>query len=343
VSNFETNQSVGFRPQESSRCTAEPAFHHVLACVDSSRSSHATIAHAAAFASAFDSRVTVMRVVEREVGHINPTDPVEWTSHHRDAEAEVRERLTQFADLRAGAVVIDGAAAESICGWASDQAVDLTVMGVGGDRSWPFAGMGSTARRVVEFTRASVLLLPPQEASGQPVRYQRIMTPLDGSSRAECALPIAASVAAAHEAEIVLIRALPNIELTQIGPLGVEDLTLCDRLRHRYERVAAQYLKRVKSWMPLSGAVTGTRLISSGDPRHALVRAAAEENVDLIVLTPTGLGGHCDVSVGSVADYLLNRTGKPILLVRGSERGYPRALRHSEAKPETRQPSRSLV
>jgi nucleotide-binding universal stress UspA family protein len=259
-----------------------------------------------------------MRVVEREVGHINPTDPVEWTSHHRDAEAEVRERLTQFADLRAGAVVIDGAAAESICGWASDQAVDLTVMGVGGDRSWPFAGMGSTARRVVEFTRASVLLLPPQEASGQPVRYQRIMTPLDGSSRAECALPIAASVAAAHEAEIVLIRALPNIELTQIGPLGVEDLTLCDRLRHRYERVAAQYLKRVKSWMPLSGAVTGTRLISSGDPRHALVRAAAEENVDLIVLTPTGLGGHCDVSVGSVADYLLNRTGKPILLVRGS-------------------------
>jgi universal stress protein family protein len=43
------------------------------------------------------------------------------------------------------------------------------------------------------------------EVGDDTVRYRRVMTPLDGSSRWECALPIA-GIAAAHDAELVLVQ-----------------------------------------------------------------------------------------------------------------------------------------
>jgi nucleotide-binding universal stress UspA family protein len=140
---------------------------------------------------------------------------------------------------------MDGPAAERICAWVRENGVDLTVLGAGGDSNWPFAGLGGTARRVAEAANGSVLLVPPTEVGDDPLRYRRVMTPLDRSSRSECALPTALEIAAAHDAEIVLVHAAPNIDLSETGPLEAEAIALRDRLRHRNERVAEQYLRQV--------------------------------------------------------------------------------------------------
>jgi len=324
--------------QPSRQGAAYPIFRHVLACVDASLFSHAVLSHAAAIASAIDARLSVMRVLEASSGQA-PTDPVEWTLRHRDVEAELRERASRFGGLHAGAVVIDGPAAERICTWVRDNGVDLTVLGAGGDSNWPFAGLGGTARRVAEAATGSVLLVPSTEVGDDPVRYRRVMTPLDGSSRSECALPVALAIAAAHDAEIVLIHAAPNIDLSETGPLEAEAIALRDRLRHRNERVADQYLRQVRSRLPRAPASTRTRVLPSGDPRHALARAAVEDRADIIVLSSTGLSGHPDLSVGSVADYLINHADIPVLLVRGHEWTPPRAHRCADAGQAVRLPS----
>lgn len=342
MSDLEIIETPKNEPRLSRQCPGDPVFRHVLACVDKASFSGATLAHALAIASAMDARLTVMRVLESPAGNHAPTDPVEWTLRHRDVEAEIQNLTSQCDNLQVSAVVIDGPAAERICSWVHDHGVDLTVMGVGGDNHWPYAGLGATARRVAEASKGSVLLVPSTEIGDEPIKYRRVMTPLDGSSRSECALPIAVGIAAAHGAEIDLVHAAPNIDLTETGPLEAEALALRDQLRHRNERVAEQYLKQVRTRLPRTQASTRTRVMASGDPRHAIARAAVEDHADIIVLSSTGLSGHADLSVGSVADYLINHANTPILLVRSHEWQPLRIRRYAEHTQALRLPSRAL-
>jgi nucleotide-binding universal stress UspA family protein len=308
--------------------------------VDTSPFAHAVLEHAAAAALATGARLTVVRVIETSRGQ-GPTDPVEWTLRHRDVEAELRERVSHFGDVHADVVVIDGPVAESLCTWVRDNDVDLIVLGAGGNGS--FAGLGGTSRRVAEATNASILLVPSTEVGEDAVQYRRVMTPLDGSSRSECALPVALGIAAAHDAEFVLVHAPPYIELTETGPVEAEAAALRDQLRHRNERVAEKYLRQVRSRLPRVWASTQTRVLASGDPRHALARAAMDDHSDIIVLSATGLSGHPDLSIGSIAEYLINHAGQPILLVRRNGWTSPRAHRFGEDAQALRLPSRAPV
>ncbi len=314
---------------------------HVLACVDASSFADAVLAHAAAVAMAAGARVTVMRVLESSAVQ-SPMDPVEWTLRHRDVEADLRERASHFGGLQTDTVIDDGPAAERICAWARDNGVELTVLGRCGESNGFFAGLGGTARRVAEDVNGSVLIVPSSQVGDAPIRYRRMLIPLDGSSRSECALPLGLGIAAAHDAEMVLIHAAPNVDLTEAGPPGAETITLRDRLRRRNERAGERYLQRVRSQLP-SAPATRVRVLPSGDPRHALARAAVEENADLLVLSSIGQSGHLDMTVGSVADYLINHMNIPVLLVRGHEGSPPVAYRESGEAMAVRLPSRALI
>jgi nucleotide-binding universal stress UspA family protein len=330
-------------PKRRSRAGASnPIFRHVLVCLDQSPYAQPVLAHAAAIASAVGARLTVMRVLEAHSNHA-PADPIEWKMRHHDVLAELRERASGLGDIQCDTVVLDGQAAECICAWARENRVDLTVIGAAGNSNWPFAGLGGTARRVAEAASGSVLLVPSLAVADKLVWYRRVLTPLDGSSRSECALPVAMAIAAAHDAEVVLVHAAPNVELTEIGPLEAEAITLRDQLRRRNELVAARYLGQVQSHLPRTKVSTRTRVLASGDPRHELARAALDENSDIIVLSSTGLSGHPDLSVGSVAEYLINHAEKPILLVRASDPTQLSAHPGTEGEQPVRLPNRALM
>jgi nucleotide-binding universal stress UspA family protein len=314
---------------------------HVLACVDASSFADAVLAHAAAIALAAEARMTVMRVLDAPAVQA-PMDPVEWTMRHRDVKADLRERASHFGDLQVDTVIVDGPAAERICAWARDNAVELTVLGRCGESNGSFGGLGGTTRRVAEVVNRSVLIVPSSQVGDAPIRYRRVLIPLDGSSRSECAVPLGLGIAAAHGAEMVLVHAAPNVDLTEAGPPEAETITLRDRLRRRNERAGERYLKRIRSRLPATPA-TRVRVLPSGDPRHALARAAVEEHADLMVLSCTGQSGHPDMSVGSVADYLINHMNIPILLVRGHEGSPPMVYRKSGEAMAVRLPSRALM
>ena len=314
---------------------------HVLACVDASSFADAVLAHAATIAMAAGARMTVIRVLEAP-GAQKPTDPVDWTLRHRVLEADLRERTSRFDDLNADYVVVDGPAAERICSWARDNAVDLTVLGRGGESNGTFIGLGGTARRVAEAIDGSVLLVASSQIEDAPIRYRRVLIPLDGSSRSECALPLGLGIATAHDTGMVLVHAAPNVDLTEAGPPDAEIIALRDRLRQRNERAAERYLRQVRSRLP-TAPVTRVRVLASGDPRHALARAAIEEHADLMVLSCTGQSRHPDMSVGSVADYLINHVKIPVLLVRGHEGLPPTGYRISGEAMAVRLPSQTRI
>jgi nucleotide-binding universal stress UspA family protein len=319
-----------------------PVFRHVLACLDSSPVAQSVLAHAVAVATALDAHLTIMRVLEPS-GGLPRTDPVEWTLRRHDAETELKERALRCGAPHADAVVIDGPAAERICAWVRENDVDLTVLGGRGEGTWPFGGIGGTARRVAESANGSVMLIRSTQAGQSPARYRKVMTPLDGSSWSECALPIALGIATACDAEILLVHAAPSIDLCETGPVECEAIQLRDKLRDRNRRVGEQYLKQVQSRLPRMQASSRTRVLLSGDARHALARAAMEDRSDIIVLSSTGHSGHSDLSVGSVADYLINHADMPVLLVRGRQRSSLPAGRRADESRIARMPSRALL
>lgn len=254
----------------------------------------------------------------------------------------MRDRASRFGGLQTDAVIEDGPAAERICAWARDNAADLTVLSRCGESGVSFPGLGGTTRRVTEIVSGSVLIVPSTRIGDAPIRFRKVLIPLDGSSRSECALPLGLGIAAAHDAEIVLVHAAPEIDLTEVGPPGAEAISLRDRLRRRNEQAGARYLQRVRSRLP-SGPATRLRVLPSGDPRHALARAVVEEHADLLLLSCMGQSGHPDMSVGSVADYLINHMDIPVLLVRGNEGRRPTVCTNSGEGMPVRLPSRALA
>lgn len=298
--------------------STEVPFGPIVACLDGSELGERIVPHALALARALGAPLTLLRVLEGKPIAEAPQDPLAWDLRRRES----REQLERMAERGAGegsidTEVIEGQAAEEICRWARRHRASLTVLcshGVSGETEWSLA---STARKLVEGAPGSFLLVPASAVSEERVaRYQRLLVPVDGSPRAESVLPIARRLAEACDAELLLAHVVPVPELTEIGPLDAEDLDLREQLARRNERVANEYLDRLRGQLASSHARVRALVLRGGDARSRLVRVIADQEVDLVVLSAQGRTARADVPLGSVTAYLVAHATKPMLIVR---------------------------
>lgn len=294
-------------------------FDRVVACLDGSELGERVIPHALALAQALGSPLTLLRVLESKPSGGEPPDPLEWDIRRRES----RDYVARLAGERDGTEIpvdselIEGPAAEEICQWTRHHGVGLTVLcthGMRGETEWRLA---STARKLVEGAPGSVLLVP---AAARPqdrvARYRRLLVPVDGSPRAESVLPLAARIAASHGAELVLAHVVPVPELIETGPLDSEAVELRERLVRRNERVANEYLDRLRAQLAGSEVPVRALVLRGGDVRGRMVRLIADEGVDLVVLSAHGRSARADVPLGSVAGHLVAHAEAPLLIVR---------------------------
>jgi len=318
VSSAETSErTAGERAEQELRTPA--GLRRIVACFDGSEFGERVLPHALAMAKGLGAPLSLLRVLEGGGPGAAPLDPLDWNLHREEARSYL-EGLVEPDERAGGAIeaeVIEGPAAEQICLWARHHDVDLTVLcthGVSGQTEWSLA---STARKLVDRVPGSILLVPATAAPGERIaRYRRILVPLDGSARAESVLPLAARLAAAHDAELLLAHVVPAPELTEIGPLDAEDLELRERLLRRNERVANEYLDRLRARLAASDLSLRVLVLRGGDARSRLARLIADEAVDLVILSAHGRSGHSDVPLGSVTAYLITHAATPTLVVR---------------------------
>jgi nucleotide-binding universal stress UspA family protein len=322
---------------------ATGVFDRVVACLDGSELGERVIPHALAIAKALGAPLTLLRVLESKASGGEAPDPLEWDIRRREG----RDYVARLAEPREGvevlveSEVVEGQAAEEICHWTRQHGVGLTVLCTHGARGKTEWSLASTARKLVEGAPGSVLVVPAG-APSQPrvARYRRILVPVDGSARAESVIPLAKRVAVAQGAELVLAHVVPVPVLIEMGPLDSETLDLRERLVRRNERVANEYLDRLRA--RLAGGELSIRalVLRGGDARGRVARLIVDEAVDLVVLAAQGRGARADVSLGSVAAHLVARAEVPILIVRRR----PAAARHRAALPareDARLPSQS--
>lgn len=143
--------------------------------------------------------------------------------------------------------------------------------------------------------------------------FERIVVPLDGSVRAEQALPIAARVARASGGTILLVRVI-NPLIDYGGGLSPVPLWTEEVIDTEFED-ATNYLKTVASSPRLAGIATTTEVVF-GLPAANILAAAEAQAADLIVMGSHGRTGFTRWVLGSVAHQLVHQSQVPVLVLR---------------------------
>jgi nucleotide-binding universal stress UspA family protein len=125
--------------------------------------------------------------------------------------------------------------------------------------------------------------------------YKRVMVPLDGSELAQVALTHALEMCRAFKATLVLLH-------VRDGRKGSPE-------------ASRRYLDFVRK-RQAAASVPIELAVREGAVAEALVRAADEEKIDVIVMATHGRTGLQRVVYGSVAEAVLRSSTKPVLLVR---------------------------
>jgi nucleotide-binding universal stress UspA family protein len=232
--------------------------------------------------------------------------------------------------------------------------VVMSTHGRSGLGRWIF---GSVADYVLRHAPVPVLLVPatcdhawPAEASRRPGDEPvRILVPLDGSALAEAALRPASDLAATLAGRLLLLRAVapsrqPYVH-AQMVPYGAAGDTLLQEgtrpvdPRSRYEwsawtdgaelppqtveaiAEANEYLERVVRELGADANPVETRTYVGG-AIETITSFARSEGVEAVAMATHGRGRLARVVLGSVATGVLQRIGRPLLLVRPASLHY---------------------
>ena len=143
--------------------------------------------------------------------------------------------------------------------------------------------------------------------------FKRILVPLDGSRRAEQALPIAIRLARAAGGTIVLLRAM-SLPEALVSYMTLEPIPLETDLEAAREE-ARRYLDGITAGSNLVGIPTETEVIM-GQAAVSILSAVNAHHIDLIVLCSHGYTGMKRWIMGSVAEKVVHHSPVPVLVLR---------------------------
>jgi nucleotide-binding universal stress UspA family protein len=296
---------------------------HVLVPLDGSVLAEAALPAAAATATAFEARVTLFHVLEEWApetvhGQRHLTDPAQAKAYLESvAQRPVfGDRMVEIHvhEARTGNV------ADSIMAHADELGADLVVLcthGQGGLKGFLF---GRIALRALGRGRTPILLVnPPATGAITPFTCRTILVPLDGTAGHEQALPTASVLARAWKATAHLVIVVPTAG-TLSGHEAATGVLMPSATRvvlDLAQRGAEEYVERVTQTLRAEG-LSASGHVTRGEPAACLVDTAATVGADLVVMASHAKGAMDAFWSGSLTPKLMERLGRPILLVRAA-------------------------
>jgi nucleotide-binding universal stress UspA family protein len=292
--------------------------HAILSPVDFSEHSRHALRWAAAFATRFRSRLTVINVVDpllAEAARIRLRQDL--------AKAETEPALREFvaatwsegADPPEHTVVKTtvGEPATAILETAKADAADLIVMGtqgLGGFRKWL---LGSTTERLLRRTHVPVLAVPPPSADSDVVPQHRgcdishIVTATDFSDASVAAAQAAVELSMRWSASLTLLHVVVPLKVPAQWQSLVQD---SEDARVASARTALR---------TLAGQLCGTRVredvVILGQPAEMIGSITRERGAQLIVMGLASDRGVFAPRPGSIAYRVLCSSTVPVLVV----------------------------
>ncbi len=144
--------------------------------------------------------------------------------------------------------------------------------------------------------------------------FQRILVPLDGSDRAEQAVPVAARLARASGGLVILMQVVPlpaDFLAIKKFPEEVYDESVSEDVN----ALPLNYLARVRQMAELVGVRTETR-VAYGEIAPSLLAAISPLGVDLVVMCSHGSSGFKRWALGSITHKIIPHSPVPVLVLR---------------------------
>jgi nucleotide-binding universal stress UspA family protein len=145
--------------------------------------------------------------------------------------------------------------------------------------------------------------------------FNKILVCLDGSPLAEQILPYATAQAECCGGKLVLFQVISTPGA--IYAPGIEAVPIAVPLDQvpREEAAAKEYLEGLAEPLRQKG-IDAECLTLIGSSGESIVRHAEENDFNLVALATHGRSGLGRLVFGSVADYVIRHSGRPILLIK---------------------------
>jgi nucleotide-binding universal stress UspA family protein len=296
----------------------------ILCPVDFSRFSHHALEQAVALAREFGAEVTALHA--SAVAPVTALAPMGAPIVLEPARLSAAERQAVTAELRdftneieAGGLKVVTTLKEldpvqAIVGTAETWPADLIVIGTHGRSGFERLMLGSVAEKVLRKAPCPVLTVPRRVLSPRHgLTFGRILCGVDFSPASLRALQYAASLAAAEGPGV---NALNVIELFSEGG-GMRDELVLDTpdfraglIKAAQERLHALIPDEVRRACPIAETVT------MGKAYREILRVAADDHADLIVLGVQGRTAADLLLFGSTTQHVVRQAECPVLTIR---------------------------
>ncbi len=297
-------------------------FDPILVPLDGSLLAECVLPHAIAIARAFNARIILLRVLEKSLanGSAQIFDLLNWQIKKTEAKLYLEKISAQLtkSQLQISSTVLEGLMAELITEYAQSQGVKLIILSSHGRSGVSQWGISSVAQKIILGSPTSVLIVRAHQPAvnvSKELIYRQILIPLDGSQRAEYALPLIALLARFHKSRTHILHVVKTPEMVRRMPPTQEDIDLANRIVDLNREEAIKYIEQVKSRSHLDGIEVKTHLITSDNPAVALHGLVEQEHIDMVALNAHGHSGNNQWPYGSMVINLILYGNVPLLIV----------------------------
>jgi nucleotide-binding universal stress UspA family protein len=210
--------------------------------------------------------------------------------------------------------VVTGDPARRIVDMAADLRAEMIVMASHGRGALGRLIHGSVADKVGRESPVPVMVVRVRQLEPGPVGITRLVVPLDGSSRAEAALPVATTIARRLGTPISLVRVVDPADLMPPA-VGVDEaipFEIYDEAEKELEEQARHYLDTMAQTLREQGLPVATNVLM-GPPASTIEDAT--HLGDVLVLSSHERTGVMRWLLGSVAEKLTREDESPVILV----------------------------
>jgi nucleotide-binding universal stress UspA family protein len=230
---------------------------------------------------------------------------------------QFRDELDAFASASGVAAldteVTQGSVAGEIVRFANELPADLLVMGTHGRSGFDRLMLGSVTEKILRKAPCPVLTVPARASAVVPVNalFSRVLCAVDFSPASLHALTLAQSLAGEAAARLSVMHVLEPVSVFEpvvaTGPdLPAVNAELRRDARHRLEKLIDS---ETRAFTDVAEVVV------AGKPYREILRTAAEQHADLIVIGAHG-GRRGLPAFGSTTAHVVREAACPVLTVR---------------------------
>jgi len=267
-------------------------FQRILVPIDGSRNSLEAVLYTLPFVKAFNSQVILLYVISQDIKAAAEKSNTGNPRAMADEIMDIAKRALFRKRVITKDVILEGPPAPRICAAMMSEKCDLVIMGSRGISNVPDFLMGSVSSKVSQFARGSVLVVR------NPTPLRSFLIAYDGSRISQRALEQAGEMA---------IKFKTKVHLVTVAREGDESSGL-ELIRGA--KILEWHLKMVNAGLDVKMD------LRTGHPAETVVKLAAGEKTDLVVLGGTGSGGSEDMGLGSVSDQVLRHCPCSVLAVK---------------------------